>query len=218
MIFVEKPSYRPCSGIPAVIWFDESPKISVGFKPIKTCIVLLAAKFNSLAAPRSPANRSVTEPDEDNVNVAPLKTSDPFPTRVGGTLIGCGPEPLSAVSMRPVKSPDDSRRLVMLTLRKMKRLATNVAAGWPPEHWNTRSPVLSVMPSPCTMAGVADGVQVNVVALTAGSAAAHKSRGKWAKNGRNMGVASNEKRARCFDYTCSVCPVTIIKLAAVFAL
>ena len=187
MIFEEKPAYSPCSGIPTVNWLFESAMTFCGLKPINTCIVLFAAKSNWLAAPRRPCSRSVTEPVEDSGIIAPLKTKEPFPTGVGGAVIGCGPAPLSAVSIMPVKVPEGpgDRRLVMATLRKKNRLAVIVASGVPPVQVNTMSPVLSVIPSPCTIAGIVEGTQVNVQHGQATQPAASK-RDKEGKNRRNM--------------------------------
>ena len=65
--------------------------------------------------------------------------------------------------------------------------AVNFASGAPPEQEKTMSPIRSVMPSPCTTVGVAEGTQVSVVALATGDSAT-KIRGKTGKKRRNMGT------------------------------
>ena len=152
-----------------------------------TCIDLPGSKSNWLAAPRKPVIRRVTEPEEDKVKVAPLKTRVPGPVSVAGEAIGWGPEPLSAVNEIPVRvlEETDVRRLVMLTFKNMKRLDVKVALGVPPEQLKTMSPVRSVIPSPCTIGGEADGTQFKVWAW-ANEHIPITTRGKKEKNWRNI--------------------------------
>ena len=161
----------------------------LGFRPINTCIALVESKSNSLAAPRKSVSRRVTVPVEDSVNVAPLNVSVPGPTRVAGAAIGCGPVPLSAVSEMPVNvfEPADVSRLVMSTFKKKNRSTVRVAPGAPPEQTKTMSPVRSVIPSACTICGVAAGMQFKLAARAIGNAAV-AAKDSIANNRRNMDV------------------------------
>ncbi len=141
----------------------------------------------------------MTEPVGDVVKVAPLNTSEVCPISVG-VPITSGPDPISAVSETSSKSSEDrdARRLVTLTFRKKVKLTVMVALGVPPEQLKTMSLVLSVIPSPCTTTGVADGVQVKFPARAAGTKADAIKREKKAKSGRNMGCNLSENSGRGF--------------------
>jgi hypothetical protein len=97
----------------------------------------------------------------------------------------------------------DARRLVILTFRKKdKSTADTVAPGAPPEQVNAKSPVLSVMPSPCTTGIWLVGTQVKVAALTGNTAAAIKNE-IGTKKRRNMGGTFRGITGRGdSDYTC----------------
>jgi hypothetical protein len=140
-----------------------------------------------LAEPRKPARRREIEPDEDNVKVAPLNTRVAGPLSVAGDAMAWGPDPLSAVNEMPVSVPEesDASRLVMSTFKNMKRFALKAAFGVPPEQLKTMSPTLSVIPSPWTIWGEADGLQFKVAACPMEQMPA-KTKNKKAKNWRNM--------------------------------
>jgi hypothetical protein len=80
----------------------------------------------------------------------------------------------------------DARRLVMLTFKNMKRLTFNAAFGMPPEQLKTMSPARSVSPSPWTICGEADGMQVKGAASRTEHTPTNM-RGKMGKNWRNIG-------------------------------
>src|SRR5260221_673879 len=78
-------------------------------------------------------------------------------------------------------------RLVMFTLRKMERLPVIRAAEVPPEQLSTMSPILSVMPSVCTIGGTAVESQVRIVcALARLKAPPIKKREKQGYNRRDI--------------------------------
>jgi hypothetical protein len=122
------------------------------------------------------------------VKVAPLKTRVPGPRSEAGEAMAWGPAPLSAVNVMPVSvfEATDVILFVMLTFRNMYKSTFRVELGAPPEQVNTRLLVSSVIPSPRTMGGAAEGVQVK------GAACANEDtpatlRSKTGKNWRNMG-------------------------------
>jgi hypothetical protein len=96
----------------------------------------------------------------------------------------------------------DARLSVIFTFKKIERSTVTVALGMPPEQVKTKSPVLSVMPSPCTTRGWPDGTQVKGAALMGNAAAAMKNEIET-NNGRNMIGTSRKITGRgVFDYTC----------------
>jgi hypothetical protein len=130
----------------------------------------------------------VTDPEADSVKLTPLNVRIFGAPSVPGVAIGCGPEPLSAVKTTPVTLDEfGARRFVTGTFRMTEKLPVMCAPGVPPLHSKTISPTRSVIPSPRTVAGVDNAVQLKEAwALAKLKILLRKNNGKAGYNRRDI--------------------------------